>query len=311
LKLQPGIVIKCLSSVCLVAVILSCERRETENPIPEQSQKQIKSIMETIHDPLELDGVVDYRSEISKNSFITQTAFDPRGNLLSKDQFNSSGNREWRTIWKYDGQGNPIESATYHFKSAISKRVNKYNSANKLIESNAFDETGKNVEREIARSDSTGHAMRVVYSFEKGMLVKTSESFYDENDKNVEIYYFTDERLIGKEINRFDSRGNRIETIIQYPVKKEERITHYKYDSLNNNIETIVLNGSLMIESKTMVRYDAQHNVVELVSYGIKGNVKERIRHHYDYDGEGNWIKDITFINKKPVSVRIRKIEYY
>lgn len=143
------------------------------------------------------------------------------------------------------------------------------------------------------------------------MLVKTSESFFDEKDNNVENNYFTDARLTGKEINRFDIRGNRIETIIQYPVKKEERITHYKYDSLNNNIETIVLNGSLMIESKIMARFDDRHNVVELASYGIKGNVKERIRHHYEYDGEGNWIKDITFINKKPVSVRVRKIEYY
>lgn len=267
--------------------------------------------METIHDPLELDGGVDYRSEISKNSFITQSSFDQRGNLLSKDQFNSSGNREWRTIWKYDERGNLTESATYHFKAATSKRVNKYNAANKLMESNAFDETGKNTQQEIVKSDSSGRTMKVMYLFEKGILVKTSEGFFDEKGNNVENHYFTDTRLTGKEINRFDNRGNRVETIIQYPVKKEERITHYKYDSLNNTIETIALNGSLMIESKIIVRYDDQHNVVELVSYGIKGNVKERIGHHYEYDGEGNWIKDITFENKKPVSVRVRKIEYY
>ncbi len=301
---------KYLSAIYL-AMAFSCDRKETGNLIVELSQQQIKVIMETLHDPLEIDGVVDHSSEISKNSFITQSSFDPKGKLLSKDQFNSSGNREWRTIYKYDEQGNLIEHATYHYKAVTSKRVYKYNALNKLIESNTFDENGKNTERENIQSDSNGHTKSVMYTFEKEMLVKTSESFFDEKNNNVENHYFTDARLTGKEINRFDARGNRVEAIVQYPEKKEERITHYKYDSLNNNIETIALNGSLMIESKMIARYDDRHNVVDLVRYGIKGNVKERIGHHYEYDEEGNWIKDITFVNKKPVSVRVRKIEYY
>lgn len=56
--------------------------------------------METMHDPIEIDGVVDNHPEISNNSFISQSVFDTKGNLLRKDQFNSRGNREWRTIFK-------------------------------------------------------------------------------------------------------------------------------------------------------------------------------------------------------------------
>ncbi len=295
---------------CFGVALVTCENIETRNQTPEP-QKKIKAIMETMHDPIEIDGVVENSPEISKNSFIAQSSFDLKGNLLSKDQFNSSGNREWRTIWKYDEQGNLMERATYHYKAVTSKRVYKYNASNKLIESNTFDENGKNTGRENIQSVSNGHTKSVVYSFEKGMLVKTSESFFDEKNNNVENHFFTDARLTSKEINRFDFRGNRIETSIQYPVKNEERITHYKYDSLDNNIETIALNGSLMIESKMIARYDDRHNVIELVRYGIKGNVKERIAHRYEYDEVGTWKKDITFVNKKPVSVRVRKIEYY
>ena len=302
--------LKYLSVFCLGVAFVSCENIETRKQTHEP-EKKIKAIMETMHDPTEFDGVVDNRPEISKNSFITQSAFDAKGNLLSKDQFNSSGNREWRTIFNYDKHGNLTENFTYHFKTITGSRVNRFNDLNKLVERNSYDENGKNTVREIVQLDSNGQTISVMYSFEKGALVKTSESYIDEKGNNVENHYFTDGRLTGKEINQFDPNGNRIQTSLQYPLKREERITHYKYDSLNNNIETIVLNGSLIIESKIMARYDDRHNVVELVRYGIKGNVKERIRHRYEYDEEGNWIKDITFVNKKPVSVRIRKIEYY
>lgn len=296
--------------VCLGVTFVSCENIETRNHTPEP-EKKIKVIMETMHDPIEIDGVVDNHPEISNNSFISQSVFDTKGNLLRKDQFNSRGNREWRMIFKYDKLNNLTESTTYHFKAVTSKRIYKYNTSNKLLESNAFDEKGKNTEQEIVQLDSNGQTIKAMYSFEKGALVKTSESYIDEKGNNVENYYFTDGRLTGKEINQYDLFGNRIETKLQFPLKREERITHYKYDSLNNNIETIVLNGSLMIESKIITRFDDRHNVVELIQYGLKGNVKERITHRYEYDLEGNWIKDITFVNKKPVSVRVRKIEYY
>lgn len=62
-----------------------------------------------------------------------------------------------------------------------------------------------------------------MYSFEKGALVKTSESYIDEKGNNVENHYFTDGRLTGKEINQYDLFGNRIETRLQFPLKKRRK----------------------------------------------------------------------------------------
>jgi hypothetical protein len=303
--------LKFLTLVCIALASISCERKITKASQVNQAQKQIKTTMETIHDPIEYEGGVDNNPEISENSFIIKIYFDSKGKVVTKDQFNSSGNREFRTTLKYNEKENLIERITYRFKTVTSRQVNKFNASHKLIESNVFNEYGKNVERKIFRAVANGSSIGLVYTLDKGVLVKTSESLFDDKGRVVETQHWTDERLTGKEINQFDARGNLIEAIIQYPLKKEEQRLLFKYDSLNNKIETIVLNGSLMIESKILTRYDSRGNITELISYGIKGNVKERIMHRYEYDQEGNWIKDITLVNKKPTSVIIRKIEYY
>ena len=114
-----------------------------------------------------------------------------------------------------------------------------------------------------------------------------------------------------KETNRFDHLGDKVEHIQYNLARSEETITHFKYDSLNNMIESVMLNGNLLIESKVLATYDDKHNVLRQFTYGISGNLKEYARHRYEYDEVGNWTKDITLIDSSPVSVRIRKIEYY
>ncbi len=300
-----------LPLICLVFISLSCQKNETKVGAEKLSKKRIKTIMETIHDPIEQDGGVNHTPEISENSFINKTYFDLSGNVLARDQFNSAGIREFRTTFKYNEKGNLIERTGFQFKMLTRRKVNKFNAPNNLIEINTFDENGKNSGRTTFIRDGNGKTMRMVYALKKATLVKTSVTYYDEKDHQIETQYFTDTRLTGRELYRYDDRWNLIENSVQYPIKNEEQHTHFKYDSLNNKIETTVLNGSMMIESKVLTRYDERGNIVELTSYGIKGNIKERIMHRYEYDQENNWIKDITFANKKPRSVTIRKIEYY
>ncbi len=267
--------------------------------------------MESIHDPIKNSEVVEYRPEISENSFLIRSVFNQKGDLLRKDKLNSRGNVEESETLKYDERNNKIESTVYHIRDVLSKRVSKFNDWNKLIEINEFDSYGKRIGKQISWFDATGKRIDQVLTLFGGVLVITSESVFDEREHNIENYYFSDETLTSKEINRYDSQGNRIETIQYYPFKKVERITHFKYDSLHNNIETIVLNGSLMIESRAIMKYDEKHNVVERFTYGIKGNLKEHVQHKYEYNEVGHWTKDITFINKKPISVTLRVLEYY
>ena len=302
-------VIKYSSIVYFIVIILSCDRKEALTT--ERSQKQIKIIIESMHNPIEIDGEVESLPEISEHSFIIKSVFNRNGDLLNNAQFNSRGNIEGRVIHTYDEKNNLVESVMYDIKGISGRRIYKFDDLNKLIESDDFDAYEKKIGKQTIRFDSGDRKMVVVHKWGNGTFVKTSESLYNQHDQNIENLYFSDNRLIRKEINQYDSQGNRIETIQYYPSKNEQRTVHFKFDSLHNLIETVVLNSSLMIESKVITNYDEQHNIMELFTYGIKGNLKEYVKHRYEYDETGNWTKDITFINKKPVSVRIRKIEYY
>ena len=277
----------------------------------ERPQKQIRNILESNHDPIENEGGVDYLPEISEHSVIIKSVFNRKGDVLNYAQFNSRGTIAGRVINTYDEKDNLVESVMYDNKGISGKRINKFNSLNRLVESEEFDAYDRKIEKQTVRFDSRNCKIVLVHKWGNGTFIKTSESLYNEQDQNIENFYFSDNTLIRKEINQYDSQGNRIETIQYYPSKNEERTVHFKYDSLHNVVESVVFNNSLMIESKVITNYDVQHNIVEQFTYGIKGNLKEYVKHRYEYDETGHWTKDITFINKKPVSVRIRKIEYY
>jgi hypothetical protein len=193
----------------------------------------------------------------------------------------------------------------------MSKRVITYNASDELVEINEYDAYGKRIGMQKVSFDGVGNRIDQAYTLVKGALVKTAEQVFDHRGYPVENSYFFDQKLTAKEVYRYDDLGNRVETIYYDPFKKEERITHIKYDSLHHVIETIILNSSSIIESRTITKYDDKHNLVERSAYGITGNLKQRIRHVYDYDENSHWTKDITLENKKPVSVTLRSIEYY
>jgi len=277
----------------------------------EAPSKKIKKIMESIHDPLENSEGIEYEPESSEDSFITESSFNTRGDLVKKDKFNTSGNLEWREIYTYDGNRNNTEIIFYHFKTITFKKINVFDNSNRLMESNVFDTSGKNTGRQTVGTDGNGRKVVHEYAFVKGNLVKTSESLYDQTDHHVENQYFSDRRVTLHEIHQYDTAGNRIQTFQHYPLKNQERTTYFKYDARNNNTETIVLNSSVMIESKVVTTYNDRNNVVQLLTYGINGNLKEYKKHAYEYDEAGNWTKDILFVNQKPVSVTVRKVEYF
>jgi hypothetical protein len=105
--------------------------------------------------------------------------------------------------------------------------------------------------------------------------------------------------------------GQRVESITSTTSKENDRTTYFKYDSLGHHIEQVELNHNAIVEVRIRLAYDAQGNVRDISSYGIKGSLKERVKHEYEYDEFGNWVKDVTFINRKPTSVLVRKIEYH
>jgi len=299
---------KHLSHVCLLIIFFACE---SEVRTSDRPQKQIRVIMESTHDPIKDADGKGYSPEIAENSFVTKSLFNRDGILLSNEQFDVRGNSVDKEVYQYDEKNNLVEIVTYHLINVSGKRVNKFDAMNRLIEWNEFDAYGNHTGKQTTRLDEDGNKIETMYSVIKDRLHKKSEYHYNSLGQNVENDYFLNSMVMRKETNRFDQLGNKVEHIQYNLARSEERITHFKYDSLNNVIESVMLNGNLLIESKVLATYDDKHNVLRQFTYGISGNLKEYVRHRYEYDEVGNWTKDITFIDGSPVSVRIRKIEYY
>ncbi|MFO0507882.1 MAG: hypothetical protein ACK5YS_03325, partial [bacterium] len=90
-----------------------------------------------------------------------------------------------------------------------------------------------------------------------------------------------------------------------------KKLTHFNYNIRNDMTEMITLNASLMIESRITYAYDSGHRLIKRSGYGVVGNHQGSKDFLYEFDATGQWIKLITFEERKAVSITVRNIEYY
>ncbi len=295
----------------LAMVIFSCERKGSRTVAVKESSKIIKSVMESFHDPIEQEGIISYRPEITVDSFILQTNYNQNGELIERSKFNSRGSLVGKEILTYDQNNNNTEKRVYEFNKITNRTTTIFNALNQIVENKEYDADGKATKKVMVQQNNDGSQLASYYRLANGVLVKTSEKKFDVNQNNVETRNFSHEKLMSMELNQYDDQKNRIEHIQYNPIRNEKKITHFKYDKHNNIIERIVLNNSSIIVSKSSFIYDAKNNLVRCYFFGIGGELKQYTEHHYEYDEAGNWIKKITMINRKPVSVVLHRIEYF
>jgi hypothetical protein len=119
---------------------------------------------------------------------------------------------------------------------------------------------------------------------------------YSYNDKGIRVmekgFEFSKKgSLMRKTIQKFDAKGNRI-----------------KKEVYNNNGERI---------SIIVCEYDDNGNLTKKAELGNDEIVISEVRHEYDYDQYGNWVKRKSIINdtkrnnsRKPL-IKYRIIEYF
>lgn len=294
----------------LIFVFSSCDRKSSEKTV-KQSSAQIKSIMESVHEPIEVKGRVDYEKEISRDSLLSQWVFDKAGKIVNEKKFNSRGAVIWQSIYGYDKKNHLIEIKVHHFKELFSRTVNKFDSLDRLAESNTVDPFNVLKEQRVIRFDENGYRIERDYRSIGGNLLIDQEHFFNSRGSNTENRSFSNGKLLFTELNDFDKQGNRIECIRSSDSGKEDFIIQFKYDKLNRNIETVQLNNSFMMQSRMIHRYDKHDNRIESFSYGTTGKLREHITWLYEYDEAGNWIRKTTLVGNHPHSVIVRDIIYY
>lgn len=296
----------------ILLTFLSCERKGGEAVENQLSKKQIKILIESIHDPLVTTGKVEYNPKNSSSSVIAKSLFNSNGSLASKSIYNSLGNLKSKVAFQYDKKGNVTQTNFYSSNGVLSrKKINFFDPQDKLIESKEFDDKGKQSEKQIVNFNNDGHKVITTFKVKGGNFVKASESVFNSQGLNIENYYFTNETLVRSEINRYDTNGNKIETSEFDPSNNTEKVTHYKFDDQNNNTEVVELNSSLMITSKVICKFNDKRELTDSMTIGILGNIKRHVRYMYTYDEATNWVQKISFVNNQPVSVTLHRIEYY
>lgn len=125
---------KCIIVALAIFLFFSCERKETQTKLQAESVKRkIKRVTESIHDPQIVEGKIEYISEISENTFVVSTLFNLKGWLLQESKLNSRGSEVAKIIYRYNADGNNIEIKFYDDAKLTKRKVNKFETKDKLI----------------------------------------------------------------------------------------------------------------------------------------------------------------------------------
>jgi hypothetical protein len=273
--------------------------------------RKIKTITVSVHDPVFKPGKFESNLKPSKDSFFYESYFNRQGKLIRKNTFNAKAILQSKMVFSYDQHGNNTECLVYHSDGSLaSKKVCTFNTKNQLVEANESDAYGKVINKRITTNDSAGYRSLTTYERINGRLVKTVESVFDTNDNNVMNNYYSNEVLDLKEILQYDTKRNVVQTIQSYPLLNEQTIVRADYDEHDNKIGEIILKNNL-VTTKTIYRYDSKHNLIDAYRHGVLGTLEGHHRYVFEFDSEGNWTKRIDLFNGRPISVSVRRLEYY
>ncbi len=281
-----------------------------------QVNRRVKSVLESIYDPLKNDDAYEYSPKVSEHSFLSRLAFNSNGSLYSESKFDSKGNLVEKAVFKYDVKGNRIELDFYKGNGSPSgKIISTFDSFNKVIDRIEINEENKIFGRQIAKYDTNGNRIVTTYKLTDGKLIKTLESAFDKTNYNIVNNYFTNEALDRTEIYLYDFNGNKIHpcyTLISAGgIQKiessidtdfndsesylsEETILSsdmHEYDEEGNNIETVQFFSMTNKRIITQYKYDKNRIEVVILTSSLIVSAKKIL----NYDGKGNLIESFKY----------------
>ncbi len=214
--------------------------------------------------------------------------YDGKGNVKESFFYNADGVLQTRGIYKYDDKGNNIEYIGYNADGSI-----------KFIINSQYDKNGCKIEETILNKNDS-------------ILNGKNTYKYDDKGNQIEFKFFNPYGIQDNStISKYDEMGNQIETeMVDSDGRLLLRIVS-EYDSLGNQIETDMLEPDGRLRSKAISTYDEMNYKNAYVEYNSDGKIGFEMANEYRYDKNKNWIHQIVYFNKKPITYIEREIEYY
>ena len=222
----------------------------------------------------------------SGNSKNMEIIFSENGNEIEINQWESSGNRGIKRIFKYDIKGNRIEENYYQPDGSLLAKV-------KL----EYDDKGNKVKQNRSFPEYLGIVENGTYKYDsKGNLIE--ENHYNLNGLALTLK------------PEYDDNGNKVETNRYNPNGSLGGKWTYKYDTKGNLIEDNSYKSDGSLDIRRTFKYDDKGNEIESSSHKPRGKDSRGAR-KYKFDKKGNWIKEIHFRNEVAQSITEGVFEYY
>jgi len=317
--------------ISFIILFTSCSSNNNSDLRQTNLKGNVKSVEELLYNATEKDGDITKGEQIN----LKYTSYNRDGNLIKFFDKQSDIN----IIFRYDSKGNKIEEKDYYTsKGNLKSKVSiKNNSDGKKIEESYFNPQGGLYAKNIFRYDSKGNKIEVIESNseespsskdlfkynDKGYLIEelhynsegnlsTRYTYkYDINNLIESNWYKGDGKLDMKIINKYDSKGNKIE---DKTYDSKGNITSTETFIYNDNRKIIERKNKDFIDSiylKYIYKYDSIGNIIEKTLYNLNGVIELKWNYKYEYDKIGNWIKMISLRNDIPFEITERKIIYY
>ena len=189
---------------------------------------------------------------------------------------------------KYAENGNRTEENWYKLDGSLDKK--------KTYE---YGEKGNRIEENMYNSD--------------GSLDSKKTYEYDEKGNRIEEnWYKLDGSLSHKRKYNYDEKGYKIELYVYRSDGRAELVETYKYDKKGNKIECIGCGWDMTATGYNEThKYDEKGNIIEYKGILDNGFLHFKQSYEYEFDKQGNWIKQIEFLDGIPTYILERQYGYY
>jgi hypothetical protein len=155
----------------------------------------------------------------------------------------------------------------------------------------------------------------------------------DDNRTRTEVTYDESNKPVSKHVWTYNEQGQLIDwsiykgqlidwSIINSALTGELMLEGrwlYTYDEKGNNIKVLRLDHAGRMERGELYAYDERNNPIECAFLEADGSVRDKISYSYEYDSQGNWVKETTSVwvvrdDKsvfEPAEVTYRTITYH
>ncbi|NQU32835.1 MAG: hypothetical protein HQ521_06335 [Bacteroidetes bacterium] len=188
----------------------------------------------------------------------------------------------------------------------------KYNNNGKLIEECIYRVNGRFVSKSRYHYDKNGFInTKSDYNFRD---VLEFETIYECNDNgNIIKEIFLPFEKAGRYITyKYNNNGILVKKNDFGYRSKLIFCTIYKYDDNGNMIENYRIDHFERLISKSTYSYNEYGKIIEKCIHTINGKFVSKDTYKFvEFDGMGNWLNRIMYVDDEPISLTKRVINYY